>query len=297
MKNSNVTIKMGDVTFDLREVHNFDWIQDEGRVFQVFSQQDSGNISFGVESADGTRKFIKYAGARTLEFNGEPGDAVNRLKKGIHLYEELSHHSLIKLLNHYPVGSGYAAVFEWFAGENLHPHETYPPPAKYTHPDSPYFRFRQLPVELRLQSLNDIFDFHVFVEQNNVVAVDFYDGSILYDFIHHKVRVCDIDMYQRKPFYNSMGRLWGSSRFMSPEEFERGAVIDSVTNVFNMGAIAFGLLGGDLDRSVDRWDAGEALHKIAVKAVSPNRDERYKSVAEFVSFWREACHMSEGNIC
>lgn len=297
MKKSNVTIEMGDVTFDLREVHDFDWVQDEGRIFQVFAQQDSGNISFGVESVDGVRKFIKYAGARTLEFKGEPEEAVSRLKQGIHLYEELSHPSLIKLLDHYPVGPGYAAVFEWFAGENLHPHETYPPPSKYTHPDSPYFRFRQLPVELRMESLNDIFDFHVNVELKNIVAVDFYDGSILYDFIHHTVRVCDIDMYQQKPFNNSMGRLWGSSRFMSPEEFERGAVIDSVTNVFNMVAIAFGLLGGELDRSVDRWDAHEALHNVALKAVSPNRDERYKSVAEFVSFWREACQIMEGNRC
>ena len=32
-----------------------------------------------------------------------------------------------------------------------------------------------------------------------------------------------------------MGRLWGSSRFMSPEEFELNAIIDSRTNVFNMG--------------------------------------------------------------
>jgi serine/threonine protein kinase, bacterial len=43
-----------------------------------------------------------------------------------------------------------------------------------------------------------------------------------------------------------MGRLWGSSRFMSPEEFGLGAKIDERTNVFNMGAIAFGLLGGEL---------------------------------------------------
>lgn len=42
-----------------------------------------------------------------------------------------------------------------------------------------------------------------------------------------------------------MGRLWGSSRFMSPEEIELGAKIDERTNVFNIGAIAFGLLGGE----------------------------------------------------
>ncbi|GGF84535.1 hypothetical protein GCM10010913_02480 [Paenibacillus aceti] len=72
------------------------------------------------------------------------------------------------------------------------------------------------------------------------MAVDFYDESILYDFTNHETRICDIDYYQKKPFRNNMGRLWGSSRFMSPEEFKLGADIDSRTNVYNMGAIIYG---------------------------------------------------------
>lgn len=294
MSDSYVDMQIGDVSFSLKEFHDFSWIQEQGRIFQVFAQQDSGNISFGIETPDRGQKFIKYAGARTMEYRGETDDAVTRLKQAVSLYDELSHRSLIKLLNHYPVGNGYAAEFEWFEGENLHPHETYPPPAKYIHPDSPYFRFKQLPAVQRLQALNDIFDFHVQVEQRGYVAVDFYDGSILYDFIQNQIRVCDIDLYQRKPFYNTMGRLWGSSRFMSPEEFELNAPIDSITNVFNMGAIAFSLLGGERDRSLEKWDAGEKLHKIALKAVTPDRTNRYPNVAEFVASWTEVCHTSGG---
>ena len=41
-------------------------------------------------------------------------------------------------------------------------------------------------------------------------------------------------IYILKPYINKMGRLWGSSRFMSPEEFELNAMIDERTNVFNM---------------------------------------------------------------
>ena len=37
----------------------------------------------------------------------------------------------------------------------------------------------------------------------------------------------------------------GFLRFMSPEEFELNATIDERTNVFNMGAMAFSLLGGE----------------------------------------------------
>jgi serine/threonine-protein kinase len=101
-------------------------------------------------------------------------------------------------------------------------------------------------------------------------------------------KICDIDYYQKKPFINTMGRLWGSSRFMSPEEFELGASIDSITNVFNMGAIAFGLIGGELDRSFSKWDAGEALYEVALKAAQSNRNDRYQSVADFYSAWKSA---------
>ncbi|WP_054957265.1 serine/threonine protein kinase [Paenibacillus dakarensis] len=295
MSDTYVKITLGDETFPLKETHDFTWLQDLGSIIQVFAHQDSGNISFGVEAPDGVRKFIKYAGARTAAYDGEPDEAVQRLKQAVHLYDELHHPCLVRLLNHYSVGNGYAAEFEWFEGVNLHPHETFPPPAKYVHPDSPYYRFKQLPVVQRLQAIQNIFDFHVHVEQRNYVAVDFYDGSILYDFTREEVRVCDIDVYQRKPYYNTMSRLWGSSRFMSPEEFEMNAPIDSKTNVFNMGAIAFGLLGGELDRSPENWDAGEELHQIALKAVHPNREDRYDDIAEFVSCWRETASQESRN--
>ena len=41
------------------------------------------------------------------------------------------------------------------------------------------------------------------------------------------------------PFRNFMGRMWGSSSLMSPEEFVKDAILDEITNVFNMGAVAF----------------------------------------------------------
>ena len=82
-----------------------------------------------------------------------------------------------------------------------------------------------------------------------------------------------------------MGRLWGSSRFMSPEEFELHAIIDSRTNVFNMGAMAFAILGGGKDRSFTKWEASRDLYEIAYRAVNENRTERYASVKEFYEEW------------
>ncbi|WP_141433888.1 serine/threonine protein kinase [Bacillus sp. 03113] len=276
-----VTFQMGHVTFQLREYHNFDWLSRLGEVFCIFNQQDSGNICFGVEK-DGKKQFVKYAGAKTLEYSGDPQDAINRLKKATSLYEELSHPNLVKLVDHFKIDNGYVMIFDWFEGECLHSHWSFPPPAKYNHPDSPFFRYKQLPIHHRLSSLDRIISFHLHIQRKNYVAVDFYDGSILYDFKNNRTMICDIDLYQRKPFKNTMGRLWGSSRFMSPEEFELGADIDEVTNVYNMGAIVFGLLGGGLDRSYSKWEAEKELFKVAAKAVKPNRDQRYSSVEEFL---------------
>jgi serine/threonine-protein kinase len=275
------------VAFQLQEKHDFDRLEKLGRVFTVFDQQDSGNISFGVES--GTEKFfVKYAGAKTLAYSGDEQEAIANLKAAVQLYQELRHPSLVKLVNHFGVGSGYAAIFKWFEGESLHPHWSFPPPAKYTHPDSPYYRFRQLSVEQRLETLDSIFSFHEIVAKSGFVAVDFYDGSLMYDFEKNESQICDIDLYQRKPFINTMGRLWGSSRFMSPEEFEFGAPIDERTNVFTMGATAFALLGGELDRSIVKWEAGEALYYVALQAVNTDRKLRYQSLIELKRAWDSA---------
>ncbi|QCT03419.1 hypothetical protein E6C60_2707 [Paenibacillus algicola] len=78
------------VTFQLKEEIDIIWLQDLGYVFKVFDQQDSGNICFGVEK-DGQKKFVKYAGARPVEYQGDPAEAVSRLKAAIPIYDELKH--------------------------------------------------------------------------------------------------------------------------------------------------------------------------------------------------------------
>jgi serine/threonine protein kinase, bacterial len=287
MSEAAIKIEIDNVTFHLKENMNFDWLNALGEVFCVFDQQDSGNLCFGVEK-EGKKQFIKYAGAKTAEYTGKPQEAVLRLKNAAILYEELDHPNLIQFIDHFEVENGYAIIFEWFEGECLHSHWSFPPPAKYTNPDSPFYRYKQLPISDRVESMDRLLDFHRYIERNNYVAVDFYDGSILYDFKRHITKICDIDLYEKKPFTNTMGRLWGSSRFMSPEEFQLGATIDERTNVFNMGAIAFGLLGGELDHSYSKWEAGKNLYEVVAKAVEKNRDQRYPSVEEFYTAWSKA---------
>lgn len=96
-------------------------------------------------------------------------------------------------------------------------------------------RFMQLPINARLAVFSDILSFFEYVASQNYVAIDFYDGSIMYDFENCKTTICDIDLFRKQPCINGMGRMWGSSRFQSPEEYQLGAVIDEITNVYTLG--------------------------------------------------------------
>jgi serine/threonine-protein kinase len=52
--------------------------------------------------------------------------------------------------------------------------------------------------------------------------------------------------------------------------------------------VAFGLFGGERDRSFEKWEAGEELYAVALKAVSPERRARHHTMAEFCRAWRRA---------
>ena len=287
MNTEYITLQYDRIPIRLCHVHDFSFLRDIGEVFCVFDEQDSGNICFGV--ANGTERFfVKYAGAATIAYQGVPEDAVVRLKNAMPVYQALQHPHLVELHEHFAVGEGYAAVFSWFPGECLHSHWAFTAQEKFTHPHSPSFMHKQLPLARRLDSLETIFAFHAFVRQQGYVAIDFYDGSILYDFTQHVTKICDIDCYSGHPYTNLMGRMWGSTRFMTPEEFAFGAVIDEVTNVFTLGATAFVLLGGERDRSFAVWDGSAALYEVALKAVNLDRSQRYPSITAFRQAWNEA---------
>lgn len=276
--NNVYTLELDGLFVRLKETHNFGWIHKFGEVFCVFDSQDSGNISFGVEK-DGDKKFIKYAGANPINYKGEPEEAILKLKKARTVYEKLENPHLVKLVDYLEMEKGYLHLYEWFDGLNIQRNNA---------PSTAYQRFMRLPLELRLKSLTTIFEFHLHVERSNYVAIDFYDGSILYDFQRHITKICDVDLYHTKPFYNQVGRLWGSSRIMSPEEFTIGAEIDAQSNVYNMGATAFSIIGGSLDGSANKWKAGKELYWVARKAVEIERDKRHSSVEEFYEDWKSS---------
>lgn len=277
-----ITKTLDGISFPLREDFDFSFVSRWGRVFKVFPDQDSGNICFGTERAggaekDGERFFLKFAGAPTWRYEGDIADAVANLKKAAGNYTALRHPLLIELTEEMEIGGGYLTVFRWTDGVCMG--KMYPESRE---------RFFTLPVEKRQKVYVDILDFLQMTAERGYTPVDFYDGSILYDFGREKTVICDIDFFEKTPYINTMGRMWGSARFMAPEEFTLGAPVDEVTNVFLAGAVAFALFGGELDRSRELWVLGDEAYAVALKAVSEKREDRYENLAAFRAAWKAA---------
>jgi serine/threonine-protein kinase len=263
------------VPYRLKVPFDMSFIQKYGKVFKIYDGQDSGNICFGVENGE-NKYFIKFAGAPTEQYPGRPEEAITRLKTTVSVYRDLTHPNLIKFTKAEEIGGGFAMIFEWTDGQCMG--RMYPQSRQ---------KFLQMSYNIRLEVFDDILSFHAEVIDKGYVAIDFYDGSIMYDFDEKKTVICDIDFYSKQPYINCMGRMWGSSRFMSPEEYKVGEVIDELTNVYLMGATAFALFS-DYHRSFEEWKLTEELYKVALKAVSNDRKDRQQSIKQFIKEWKQA---------
>ena len=261
-----------------------DFLRTVGQVFAVFDEQtqDSGNISYGV-LAGNRQFFVKTAGM--------PNDPraflsheqrVALLRNAVSFSRRIEHESRPGLLNVIESPLGPMLVYEWVSGELIGVKRS-----QRTNPASPFQRFRALPLDELLAALDVVFDFHRQVAESGWVAIDFYDGSIIYDFAGQALHLIDLDHYYDHAITNEMGRMFGSTRFMAPEEFERGARIDEITNVFTMGrVIAVFLSDGTLEPGPFRGD--QPLHEVMVRACMNERRERFPSMRAFHAAWQAA---------
>lgn len=263
------------IQFKMKEKFDFSFLKKYGQVFKVFDDQDSGNICFGVEN-HGKRRFIKFAGAPTAEYEGSPSDAIKRLKSAVDIYESVKQKSLIPYVTSEEIGHGFAMIFEWKDGECM---------------GKMYYESHQnimkLPIADKLHIFSDIIEFLQDIAQEGYLAIDFYDGSIMYDKEHKTTTICDIDFFRKSPSVNDMGQMWGSSRFMSPEEYELGAVLDEITNVFTLGKMGFSLFT-DSDQDIEKWPLSQSRYNVLMKAINVDRNMRYSSIKEFADAWSEA---------
>ncbi len=294
--------KLDLIEFKLKEFHDFTWLKKYGTAFWVVDETGSGCICIGMEDA-GKKYFCKIAGVNTIEADVSPKESIEILKEAVHLYDDLRHPNLVKIIEDYEYDQFYVVVFEWTEGECLFDHWNFEKYKRNTAVKSPKEKFKQLSVSKKLSTVDVLFSFLQNVNKKGYVAVDFYDGSIMYDFSTDKTTVCDIDLFKKAPVINDKGAEWfGSKRLKAPEEYIKGDIIDEQTNIFTLGALIFEFFGYFSEEEMEQryvnnrflpckysnWQLNEESYQAAIKAVRLNKNERYTTFAEFYAEWKKA---------
>jgi serine/threonine protein kinase len=243
---------------------------------------DSRSVVLGIETERG-RYIVKHAA---------DAEAIAWLESGLRFHSEVEHPAIPTVVHHLTTGDGFALVEEWGPGEILV--DSYDPSVlPPDHPFSAYRRFLGLPAPVIVRAIEQIIDAHVAVAEAGFVAVDLYDGCVLFDFGRQTVRLIDLDHYRPGPYVLDVDRQLGSSSYMAPEEFTRGATIDERTTLYTLGRMALVYLGcarkadarrGDFRGSARQFEIAtacccsdprarlptvRALHEAWTRAVSP----------------------------
>jgi serine/threonine-protein kinase len=235
------------------------------QAFVVFDNQDSGCLSYGVESG-GHRWFVKTAVEES---------AAGSLQRGAALHAAVTHPNIVRPVETIREGGRTPTlVYPWIDGTVLN-HATNDGSDR-----SGLERFQQVPVAEVEGALSAVLDAHLAIVTAGFVAVDLYDGCFLYDFDHSKVWLIDLDEYRPGPFTLEQDRLPGSERYMAPEEWVRGSTIDERTTVFVLGRTLHHLL--DSKRG---WRGRESQSRVIDRATAPDPGERYQEVGSLVAAW------------
>lgn len=304
-----VVNKIDDIEFRLKECIDFTWLKKYGTAFTVIDGTGSGCLCIGMQNGE-NKYFCKIAGVDTIEAEVTPQEAVKILKNAVQIYRDLEHPNLVEIIEDYAFKDFYIVVFKWVEGLCLFDHWNFEKYHKNPALKSPAELFRTLSVRKKLQAVDIIFSFLLTTSRNKYVAVDFYDGSIIYDFKSDLITLCDIDFFRKAPVINDRGEGWfGTKRLKAPEEYTLSAVIDEVTNIYTLGALIFNFFGTfskeDISRRYenncfypclfDKWSLNEKCYNITIKAVQNDRTKRFRNMTEFYTAWLDACSELRGS--
>lgn len=265
------------------------YVARHGRIEREFSHltQGSGNVSWIVEAPEG-RLFIKTAGTGDPPPPGAPAPyfdhpgRVRLLRNAIDLARSCDHPALPALLNVIEAPDGPMLIYRAAPGELISV-----PAGQRADPASAYQRFAHLPAAAQLPLFDTLIDLHRALAGLGWVACDLYDGCLIVDFDTLTLHVVDLDTYRRGPSRNDMGRMFGASRFMAPEEFQLGALLDQRTTVFTLGRLAWHFTTR-LTEDAGAFNGPDGLAAVIAQAVRPAPDDRFPTVAAFASAWQSA---------
>lgn len=215
-------------------------------------------------------------------------ESIGWLESAIRFHASVSHPSIPPVVHWITTPDGLAIVERWATGQVLVDGFDPTVPDR-DDPRSPYRRFLSLQAGEIAAAVDQLIDAHVAVAAAGFVAVDLYDGCLTYDFERRLLSLIDLDMYRPGPFLLETDRQYGSSAYMAPEEWRRGATIDERTTVFTLGRFALVLLGcarhGQPDHA--HFRGSDRLFAIASRACAADPVERFVSVAELHAAWSE----------
>lgn len=249
--------------------------------------QDSGNISWLLATVTGDR-FLKSAGTHAHPPAGGPvpyldhAGRVELLRSAVDLARSVAHPVLARLRTVVETPHGPVLVYDRAAGELVGVASTH-----REDPASPYQRFATAPAAVRLGVFDQVIDAHAALESAGWMACDLYDGCLMVDLATGRLTLIDLDTYRRGASTNDMGRMFGSPRFMAPEEFERGAPLDSRTTVFTLGRLVRHF-GTGLTEDLVQFCGGEAAADVLDRATRLPREHRFGTVRELAAAWSAA---------
>ena len=259
-----------------------------GRVVRRFGERvDSRTTIVGIET-DAGRFVVKQAA---------DDESIGWLESAIRFHASVSHPSIPPVVHHITTSEGLAIIQQWAPGRVLVDGFDPAVPDR-DDPHSPYRRFLGLPTTEIADAVRRLIHAHVEVAGAGFVAVDLYDGCLMYDFQRRVMSLIDLDMYRPGPFVLDADRHYGSSAYMAPEEWQRGATLDERTTVFTLGRFALVLLGCERHGRPDRADfrGSDRLFDIATRACVSDPGERFASVAEMCRAWTEGVQQEPGPV-
>ena len=226
-------------------------LADLGEIFVAFDDDESGCLVTALRTDSG-EWCVKHA-------VNERGVAAQA--RGLAVHAAVQHSALVAPVQVLEGDAGPIVVSPWVRGERLRHNPL----------------VRELSLATRLETVEIVMEVHALVNGAGFVSIDFYDGNLLYD---DRVHVIDVDEYRRAPYVLDADRTPGSTRFMAPEEFVRGAMLDARTTVFQLGRAAAVLVG----------DVPDALVPVVDRATDPDPDTRYDDARALLHAWRERLH-------
>jgi serine/threonine-protein kinase len=228
-----------------------------GEIFVAFDDDESGCLVTAVATPSGDW-CVKHA----VNHRGVDAQA-----RALAVHRAVQHPALVGPTRVVEGDDGPILVYPWIRGEQL--------------------RMNPMVIQLstiaRLAAIETVIEVHALINKAGFVSIDLYDGNLLYD---DRVHVIDIDEYRPAPFVLDADRTLGSTRFMAPEEFVRGATLDARTTVFQLGRTAAVLF--DPPQGLNRGHVPIALVPIIARATADEPDDRFEDAGTLLHAWRSA---------